>query len=164
MSRARIARSVSAALSVSAAALLLAGCASSHKDAPPKVKAAAITTPSSSAAASSAPATTASTSAAAATGALSGSWTGQYGGSFQGTFKLNWQQSTSNLSGTIQLSNPPGSLAIHGSVNGSTISFGTVGSTDITYTGSVSGSSMSGTYKVATPNGSAGGTWSASRN
>jgi hypothetical protein len=156
MSRARI------ALSVSAAALLLAGCASSHKDAPPKVNAASVTKPSGSAPASSAPATR-STSGGANTTGLSGSWTGQYGGSFQGTFKLNWQQSSSKLSGTIQLSNPPGSLAIHGNVNGSTISFGTVGSTAITYSGSVSGNSMSGTYTVAAPNGSAGGNWSASK-
>jgi hypothetical protein len=156
MSRARI------ALSVSAAALLLAGCASSHKDATPKVHAASVTKPSSSTPASSAPATT-TTASAANTTALSGSWTGQYGGSFQGTFKLNWQQSSSKLSGTIQLSNPPGSLAIHGNVNGSTISFGTVGSTAITYSGSVSGNSMSGTYTVAAPNGSAGGNWSASK-
>lgn len=158
MSRTRI------ALSVSAAALLLAGCASSHKDAtPPKVNAAAASNSSSSAPATSAPATTTSTAAAASTTGLSGSWTGQYGGSFQGTFKLNWQQSSSKLSGTIQLSNPPGSLAIHGSVNGSTISFGTVGSTSITYSGSVSGNSMSGTYTVAAPNGSVGGNWSASK-
>ncbi len=156
MSRARI------ALSVSAAALLLAGCAASHKNAPPKVNAASVTKPSSSAPASSAPATT-TTAAGADTTGLSGSWTGQYGGSFQGTFKLNWQQSSSKLSGTIQLSNPPGSLAIHGSVNGSTISFGTVGSTAITYSGSVSGNSMSGTYTVAAPNGSVGGNWSASK-
>lgn len=161
MSRARI------ALSVSAAALLLAGCASSHKNAPPKVNAASITKPSSSAPASSAPASSAPATTTTAGGAnttgLSGSWTGQYGGSFQGTFKLNWQQSSSKLSGTIQLSNPPGSLAIHGSVNGSTISFGTVGSTAITYSGSVSGNSMSGTYTVAAPNGSVGGNWSASK-
>jgi hypothetical protein len=44
-----------------------------------------------------------------------------------------------------------------------TISFGTVGSQAITYSGSVSGDSMSGTYKVQTPNGSVGGSWSATK-
>jgi hypothetical protein len=43
-------------------------------------------------------------------------------------------------------------------VRGSTIHFGTVGNTNtITYSGSVSGTSMSGTYKA----GGAGGSWSA---
>ena len=42
----------------------------------------------------------------------------------------------------------PGADDINGTVNGGTISFGTVGSQAITYSGSVSGDSMSGTYKV----------------
>jgi hypothetical protein len=42
-------------------------------------------------------------------------------------------------------------------VHGSTIRFGTVGSSAITYSGTASGKSMSGTYH--TPGG--GGTWSA---
>jgi hypothetical protein len=45
-------------------------------------------------------------------------------------------------------------------VNGNAITFGTVGSTVITYTGTVSGDSMSGTYQVG---GSQHGTWSAHR-
>ena len=44
--------------------------------------------------------------------------------------------------------------------NGASIQFGTVGSTAITYAGTVSGSSMSGNYQVG---GSAGGPWSASQ-
>ena len=48
----------------------------------------------------------AATSAAADTGDLSGTWSGQYDGTFQGTFVLDWQQSGSNLSGTIKLSSP----------------------------------------------------------
>ncbi|MGH3303474.1 MAG: hypothetical protein ACRDOK_17700, partial [Streptosporangiaceae bacterium] len=94
---------------------------------------------------------------------LSGTWNGQYSGSFTGTFTLTWQQSNSALSGTITLSSEAGPIGIHGTVDGSTINFGTVGSTDITYTGSVSGSSMSGGYQVQTTNGSADGSWSASR-
>ena len=90
----------------------------------------------------------AATSAAAETGDLSGTWSGQYDGTFQGTFVLDWQQSGSNLSGTIELSSGSGTDDINGTVNGGTISFGTVGSQAITYSGSVSGDSMSGTYKV----------------
>jgi hypothetical protein len=93
---------------------------------------------------------------------LSGKWSGQYSGAFNGTFTLNWQQSGSTLSGTIHLSSGQ-SPSINGTVNGSTIRFGTVGSTAITYSGSVSGTSMSGTYKVKTSSGSVGGPWSATK-
>jgi hypothetical protein len=97
------------------------------------------------------------------TSALSGKWSGNYSGSYNGTFKLNWHQSGSHLHGTITISNPQSTLPINGTVNGSAISFGTVGSMAITYTGSVSGNSMSGSYKVAAANGSTGGPWSASK-
>jgi hypothetical protein len=151
MSRVRI------ALILPAAALLLAGCASAHKNVtePAAVKAPAVTASSSSAAPP-----PASSSAATTDTDLSGSWSGQYGGSFSGTFKLSWQQSGSKLSGRIQISNPPSDSAINGTVNGSSITFGTVGSTNVTYSGTVSGSSMSGTYKV----GPEGGPWSATKN
>jgi hypothetical protein len=102
----------------------------------------------------------------AATG-LTGKWDGQYSGSYQGTFILHWRQSGSgSLSGTIHISAPPGTLPIHGRVNGGSIQFGTVGSSAITYSGTVSGNSMSGTWKLQAPSGSggsAGGPWSASR-
>lgn len=104
--------------------------------------------------------TPATATKAPATGGLSGAWSGQYGGAYRGTFALNWQQSGSNLSGTIKLSAPASTLSIHGTLAGSAISFGTVGSLAITYSGSVSGSSMSGTYQV---NGSTGGSWSANK-
>jgi hypothetical protein len=48
-------------------------------------------------------------------------------------------------------------------VQGGAIRFGTVGSVGITYSGSVSGHSMSGTYQVHTANGPVGGPWSASK-
>jgi hypothetical protein len=111
-----------------------------------------------SAPASSAPATHAQTTASA----LSGRWKGQYGGSYQGTFVLHWHQSGSNLSGLIHLSNPGSTLPIHGSVSGGKIRFGTVGSMAVTYTGTVSGNSMSGTYHINNGSG-AGGPWSASK-
>jgi hypothetical protein len=105
---------------------------------------------------------TASTSApsTAPVSGLSGRWSGQYSGTFTGTFDLNWTQSGSKLNGTIKISTPPQTLSLNGALRGSTISFGTVGSEAITYSGTVSGNSMSGTYRV---NGSAGGPWSASK-
>jgi hypothetical protein len=103
------------------------------------------------------------TTAAAATngrlagGSLTGTWSGTYSGAYHGTFTLHWTQSKSRLTGTIKLSSV-GRTNITGSVRGSTIRFGTVGNANaITYSGSVSGKSMSGTYKT----GGAGGTWSA---
>jgi hypothetical protein len=105
------------------------------------------------------------TTAAAATtgrsagGSLTGTWSGTYRGAYHGTFTLHWTQSKSRLTGTIKLSSV-GRTNITGSVRGSTIRFGTVGNAAaITYSGSVSGTSMSGTYKT----GGAGGSWSAQK-
>jgi hypothetical protein len=143
-----------------AAVLLMTGCASSHKGAAlPASAPPAVTAPASSAPAATAPAA----AAAAATTGLSGKWSGQYSGAYSGTFNLSWRQSGSRLSGTIRLSTPPDSLSLHGTVQNGAIRFGTVGSVGITYSGTVSGSSMSGTYQVDGANGSAGGPWSASR-
>ena len=96
---------------------------------------------------------------------LSGKWRGRYSGAYQGHFVLRWHQSGSRLSGTITLSAPSrGTVPIHGTVQGSTIKFGTVGSEDITYSGSASGNSMSGTWQIKGPSGPAGGgPWSASK-
>src|SRR5258708_17010669 len=104
----------------------------------------------------SAPATR-SAGAPKATSPLSGKWSGRYSGSYNGTFTLRWHQSGTHLHGTIHISSAPGTLPINGRVNGSAIRFGTVGSTAITYTGTVSGSSMSGTYQVHATSGSTGG-------
>jgi hypothetical protein len=113
------------------------------------------------AAASTAPATAvaATTTASATESGLSGQWKGQYGGAYNGTFVLRWVQSGSSLSGKITISAPPSTLDVNGTLHGSAITFGTVGSLAITYTGTVSGNSMSGTYH--TPGG--GGSWSASK-
>ena len=108
-------------------------------------------------AASSPTASAPSSNVRVASGPLSGSWSGKYGGAYHGTFTLHWKQSGSRLSGTIKLSNPNSEPSIKGTVHGSTIRFGTVGSAAITYSGSVSGKSMSGSYQ--TPGG--GGSWSA---
>jgi len=92
-----------------------------------------------------------------------GPWPGQYGGSYSGTFTLTWTQSGSNLDGTIHISNPAGTLPINGTVCGTAIRFGTVGSMAITYSGTVSGSSMSGNYQVHAQGGGAGGPWGAAK-
>jgi hypothetical protein len=89
---------------------------------------------------------------------LAGTWSGKYSGAFSGTFKIHWKQTGSKLRGSIALSNPRGTYSITGSVRGSAIKFGAVGA-GATYTGSVSGKSMSGNYK--SPQG--GGPWSADK-
>ena len=94
----------------------------------------------------------------AAQSSLTGAWSGNYSGAYHGTFTLQWTQSGSKLSGTIKLSaNRGAKVPLKGTVHGNTIRFGTVGSAAITYSGSVSGGSMSGTWK----SGGAGGTWKA---
>ena len=87
---------------------------------------------------------------------LAGTWSGSYHGAYAGTFRLTWTQSKGTLTGSIVLSNPHGKYGITGSVSGTAIHFGVVGA-GATYTGSVSGKTMSGRYK--TPTG--GGSWSA---
>ena len=100
----------------------------------------------------------AATNGRLAAGSLTGTWSGTYRGAYRGTFTLHWTQRGSRLTGTIKLSSNVGRTNITGTVRGSTISFGTVGNARaITYSGSVSGKSMSGTYKA----GGAGGSWSA---
>jgi hypothetical protein len=89
---------------------------------------------------------------------LGGTWTGSYSGAFTGTFTIHWRQRKSYLGGSIVLSNPSGKYTINGKVHGLSIKFGAVGA-GATYTGSVSGTSMSGHYQ--SPEG--GGTWSAQK-
>lgn len=91
---------------------------------------------------------------------LSGHWKGQYSGAYSGTFSLTWQQNGSKLTGTITLSSTPAPQDLTGTVSGDKITFGTVGSTAVQYSGTVSGNTMSGKYEVA---GQKGGNWTASR-
>jgi hypothetical protein len=92
-------------------------------------------------------------------GGLSGVWSGKYTGIYTGTFTLTWTQSGTGVAGTIVLSSPPKTLSITGNEAGTAITFGAVGG--VTYTGSVSGSSMIGTYTV--PGTGSGGSWSATK-
>ena len=93
-------------------------------------------------------------------GSLTGAWSGTYSGAYHGTFTLQWTQSGSKLSGKNKLSSNRGvKVPLNGTVRGSTIRFGTVGTAAVTYSGQVSGRSMSGAYQTAGGNGS----WSAHR-
>jgi hypothetical protein len=138
------------------AACLLAGCSASSTTTTP-TPASANTVPTSTPAPTSAPTATPTPVPAAVD--LSGSWTGQYSGAFNGTFTLTWTQSGATLSGDITLSAPPNTVHVSGNVGGTAITFGAVGG--VTYSGSVSGNSMSGNYQV--PGGGPGGTWSATK-
>jgi hypothetical protein len=73
---------------------------------------------------------------------------------------IDWQQSGSTLSGKITFTDPAATLNVNGTVQGSTINFATVGVPTITFSGTVSGNSMSGTYQEAA---SGGGNWNASK-
>jgi hypothetical protein len=151
----RFAPAAASACAVAAAVLAIGGC-SAHKSPPhPTATGHALAAPSSKAPAS-------SKATAPAAGALSGKWSGRYSGSYQGTFVLHWRQNGSKLKGRIRISDPGSVLPINGFVRGGSIRFGTVGSTAITYSGTVSGDSMSGHWSFHGGSG-VGGPWSASK-
>jgi hypothetical protein len=100
---------------------------------------------------------------------LTGTWTGTYQSttttSAYGTFTIVFTQAGSQLNGTIDIKNS-GCIStgtITGTVSGGTITFGAVkGAQTIDYTGTVSGTTMSGTYSA--PQCAHGkGTWTATR-
>ncbi len=132
------------------ASVMVAGCGES-------------TTSTSTATLTPTPTSTPTATSAAQQGGLSGTWSGSYSSSSSsGTFTLTWQQSGSTLSGTITI-NSGATLNLTGSLQGNAITFGTVGSTAITYSGTVSGSLMSGSYQAPSSTGTVNGTWSASK-
>jgi len=96
---------------------------------------------------------------------LSGTWSGTWKDTTdpaEGTVKLTWQQSGSVLDGTITIAGTPCLSGGHisGALSGSTIRFGVVkGAVEVAYTGSVSGTTMSGTYTTSC--GNAEGNWEA---
>ena len=146
--------------------LLLTACsgsggASAPSSAPGATRAISAAPPASTAPQStSAPATSAAPSSAssAAGTSLSGAWNGRYSGLYSGTFHLTWKQAGASLAGTIVLSQPSYPLHLTGHLAGTRIAFGTVGSTEITYTGVVTGGQMIGSYAVG---GRTVGTWRA---
>lgn len=69
------------------------------------------------------------------------------------------QQAGSILSGSISIKGSPGE-AVTGTVEGASIRFGTVGHGAVTYTGTISGNGISGTYQAQS---SGSGTWMATK-
>jgi hypothetical protein len=95
----------------------------------------------------------------------SGTWTDTSPDTSSGTFSLTWTQVGNNLTGTIAVHGTPciTSGTVTGTLNGTGITFGAVsGQVTITYTGSVSGTKMQGTYSAPTC-GDATGNWTASQ-
>ena len=151
------------AATVATAAVAMVGCSSTKKN-PSIASNATVATaaPATAAPATAAPATAApSTAQAPSGGGVSGTWNGTYSGTLNGTFVLTWQQSGQQLTGSIHVSPPASTLAISGTVQGSQIQFGSV-SGGVSYTGTVSGGSMSGKWQLG-PTASRGGNWSASK-
>jgi hypothetical protein len=140
---------VTAALAVTLAGCSNSGSTTTHTGHNAAAPASATSTPAAAAAASS------------SSSGLSGTWHGQYGGAYAGTFVLHWHQSGADLTGRIHISDPSSTLPIHGKLAGGSIRFGTVGSYRISYTGTVSGNSMSGNWQLIGPG--TGGNWSASK-
>jgi hypothetical protein len=140
-------------------ALLATGCSSGSASSvtTAKVSSAAV---AASAAAASTPASTTTAPATATASDLTGTWNGTYNGSYSGTFTVKWTQSGANVDGTIALPSVGTTEQLNGTVSGDKITFGTVGSFAVTYSGTFSGSSMSGTYNVT---GSPAGNWSATK-
>jgi len=105
------------------------------------------------------------TPSATGLGALSGAWMGTWTNETPaavGTFTLTWAQQGTLLVGAIGVtgSNCISAGNVTGNVDGTKISFGAVeGTKTITYVGTVSGRTMSGTYSSEC--GPSKGTWSA---
>jgi hypothetical protein len=144
-----------------AMASLLAACGASSTGDTPTATAAPATTPVPTTVPTAVPtsAPTATPTPAPPAGGLTGVWSGMYTGVYTGTFTLTWQQTGTGVAGTIVLSSPAKTLSITGNEAGTSITFGAVGG--VTYTGSVSGGSMIGTYTV--PGTGSGGSWSATK-
>ena len=105
------------------------------------------------------------TPSATGLGALSGAWMGTWANESPaavGTFTLTWAQQGSLLVGAIGVtgSNCISAGNVTGNIDGNKISFGAVeGTKTITYVGTVSGNTMTGTYSSEC--GPSKGTWTA---
>ncbi|MEP6598143.1 MAG: hypothetical protein ABJB98_01705 [Actinomycetota bacterium] len=75
-----------------------------------------------------------------------------------------FSQNGNTIAGTITLSSSCLSKeTISGTLSGERIGFGTVEGSSITFDGSISGNSMSGSYKSGAQCGNDNGTWKATR-
>jgi hypothetical protein len=167
------------------AALVLAVAACTATASPPATQPPLSPSPSSLAPASlppaqpsAAPTTTSSSipsvppaSSASASAGLGGSWTGTWQDvtpdQVAGTFTLTWTQSGNTLTGSIAVKGTPclAAASVSGSVSGSTITFGAVsGAHTVVYDGTVSGTTMKGTYTAPAACVDAKGNWTATKN
>ncbi len=144
------------------AALAVTGCSSGSTTA----KSSPSTAPSS-VGSSGQPSTSATTTAPPAQSAIAGDWAGTYTSTSTpgatGTFRMTFTVTGNRVSGPIQIDNSAcvGRGIITGTLNGNQITFGAVhAAQQITYTGVISGNTMSGTYS-APRCGRATGTWRA---
>ncbi|MEN3315280.1 MAG: hypothetical protein V7605_1514 [Acidimicrobiaceae bacterium] len=97
---------------------------------------------------------------------LSGTWSGDYRQTSPagagGTFTILWQQAGSGLTGTITIPGAcPSGCPITATLDGTKVSFGLVAGGAVNYTGTVTGTTMAGTY--ATVDTGTKGTWTATR-
>ena len=145
---------------IPAVALLATGCSSGSASSVTAAKVSSAAVAAATAASTPASTTTAPATAPATASDLTGTWNGTYNGSYSGSFTVKWTQSGSDVDGTIALPSVGTTEQLNGTVSGDKITFGTVGSFAVTYSGTFSGSSMSGTYNVT---GSPAGNWSATK-
>ena len=100
------------------------------------------------------------------TGTWNGTWQDTTPDQAGGTFVLMWTQNGTALTGNIVVEGTPclSAATVTGSVNGTSISFGAVSGTNtVSYTGTISGSSMQGNYTAPSACESAQGTWTATK-
>jgi hypothetical protein len=163
--------------------LVLEACTSAASETPTPQAATASPTPTSAttlpAATSTPPATatppattvpTAPPASASPAVGLSGTWNGTWQDVMPdqagGRFTLTWTQTGTAVGGGIVVNGTPClSIAIvSGTVSGNTISFGAVsGKNTVVYTGTITGTTMKGTYTAPAACGDAKGTWGAVR-
>jgi len=135
---------------------------------PPATEAPASVAPStagaSSTAASAAPATPSGPAVPGLAGTWDGTWKDTTPDQSTGTFALTWTQNGSALTGSIVVKGTPcvTGASVTGSVSGSSISFGVVsGQIKIAYDGTISGTTMKGTYAAPAACADAKGSWEA---
>ena len=127
--------------------------------------------PAATSAATPSPVPSASPSAPASSApTLAGTWNGTWQDvtpdQVSGTFVLTWTQNGSDLTGSIVVKGTPclSSATVTGTVSGSAISFGAVsGKNTVAYNGTISGSTMKGSYTAPAAFGAAKGTWAAAK-
>jgi hypothetical protein len=156
-------------------ALLVAACngapvATTSAPTPSSSPAVVVPTASAGAPAVTALPSTAPSAAASIAGTWQGTWTSKAYPGLTGHFTLMFTQQGSTLSGSISITGSGciSAATITGVINGSQLTFGVVqGAETVSYTGTWSGASMSGTWVISQGSGGActtdSGDWAATR-